>query len=206
MARPSPNRIACLDATKTFLASHWCCTPGRTPLEPAGAPPPASRTSTVPAPPWNRLLRPPPGEPRPPLGAALAPLTLPQLSPHLRGRTSPEIAPPFLLCLLISARDLELKETKLPGSNLQNVHELQNSELVKYITIRIQIVKMQTQLIWNPCNKIYKFCNNQICRKLTNIYLWKRIRKAINACSVSSTQQMTLIFGYVVPNGMLGSQ
>ena len=114
--------------------------------------------AAVPAPPWNHLLRPPPGKPRPPLGAALAPLTLPQLSPHLRGRTSPEIAPPFLLCLLISARDLELKETKLPGSNLQNVHELQNSELVKYITIRSKILKLQTQLFWNPCNELYMFC------------------------------------------------
>ena len=65
---------------------------------------------------------------------------------------------------------------------------------------------MQTQLIWNSCNKIYKFCNNQIYRNSTNIYLWKRIRKAINASSGSSTQQMTLIFGYVVPNEMLGSQ
>ena len=65
---------------------------------------------------------------------------------------------------------------------------------------------MQTKMFWNPCNKVYKFCNYQIRRNSTNIYLWKRIRKAINACSGSSTQQMTLIFGYVVPNGMLGSQ
>ena len=65
---------------------------------------------------------------------------------------------------------------------------------------------MQTQLIWNIGNKIYKFCNNQICRNSTDIYLWKRIRKDINACSGSSTQQMTLIFEYVITDGILSSQ
>ena len=39
----------------------------------------------------------------------------------------------------------------------------------------------------------------------TKFNLWKRIRKPPNVCSGSSTQQMTMIFGYVVYDGMLGS-
>ena len=74
----------------------------------------------------------------------------------------------------------------------------------KCITNHRKILKMQTQLIWNLGNKIYKFCNNQICRNPTKFNLWKRIRKPTNACSGSSTQQMTMIFGYVVSDGMLG--
>src|SRR6185436_2533027 len=33
------------------------------------------------------------------------------------------------------------------------------SEILKCRTNHRKIVKMQTQRIWNPCNKIYKFCN-----------------------------------------------
>ena len=41
------------------------------------------------------------------------------------------------------------------------------SEILKCVTNHRKIVKMQTQLIWNPCNKIYKFCNIHFCRNST---------------------------------------
>jgi len=65
---------------------------------------------------------------------------------------------------------------------------------------------MQTQLIWNLCNKIYKFCNSEVCRNSTKFNLGKRIRKSTHACSGSSTQQTALIFEYVVTNGILSLQ
>ena len=81
-----------------------------------------------------------------------------------------------------------------------------SSEILKCITNHKKIVKMQTQLIWNPCNKIYKFCNSHICRNSTEFNLGKRIRKSTHACSGSSTQQTTLIFEYVVTGGIVSSQ
>ena len=80
------------------------------------------------------------------------------------------------------------------------------SELLKCETKYRKIGKMQTQLIWIPCNKIYKFCNIHICRNSTKFNLGKRLRKPPYACSWSSAHQMTLIFGYVITNGMLRSQ
>src|SRR6185369_7156383 len=55
------------------------------------------------------------------------------------------------------------------------------SELLKCQTNHRKIIKIQTQLIWNPCNKIYKFCHGEICRKFTNFNLGKRIRKSTHA-------------------------
>ena len=57
------------------------------------------------------------------------------------------------------------------------------SELLKCETNHRKIRKMQTQLIWNPCNKIYKFCNIHICRNSTEFNLGKRLRKPPYACS-----------------------
>ena len=80
------------------------------------------------------------------------------------------------------------------------------SEILKCETNHKKIIKMQTQLIWNPCNKIYKFCNSEVCINSTKFNLGKRIRKATHACSGSYTQQTTLIFEYVITNGILSSQ
>ena len=57
------------------------------------------------------------------------------------------------------------------------------SELLKCETNHRKIGKMQTQLIWIPCNKIYKFCNIHICRNSTDFNLRKRIRNPPYACS-----------------------
>ena len=68
--------------------------------------------AAVPAPPWNRLLRPPPGEPRPPLGAALAPLTFPPLSPRRRRLSSPGTTAQTLPCSEISVQGPEVKRNE----------------------------------------------------------------------------------------------
>src|SRR6185312_13951364 len=80
------------------------------------------------------------------------------------------------------------------------------SELLKCETNHRKIGKMQTQLIWIRCNKIYKFCNIHLCRNSTELNLRKRIKKPPYTCSGSYAHQMTLIFGYVITNGMLRSQ
>jgi len=41
---------------------------------------------------------------------------------------------------------------------VQKRHELKNSKLWKFLEIRRKIGKMQIQMFWNPCNKIYNFC------------------------------------------------
>ena len=188
MARPSPNPIACLDATKTFLASHWCCTPGRTPLEPAGAWTPASRATAGRPSPRTRLLRPSPDEPRPPKGSSRAPLHFPPLSPRRRRLSSPEIPAPPPLCSVISARDSKLKETKFLGVKLQNVHKPQNSKIQKCLEHRIKIRKMQTKMFWNPCNMIYKFCYMNIFIICLHFNLRKRIDYIGSKCSRSCAQ------------------
>ena len=105
---------------------------------------------------------PPPSSPRPIPDHQKVRLDLLSIFPHFPPTSgdSPRWETPsqFLPCSVLPSRDLQLKETNIPGSNLQNVHELQNSELVKYITIRRKIVKMKTQLFWNPWNKICIFC------------------------------------------------
>ena len=109
---------------------------------------------------------PPPGRPRPIQNHQKVRLDLLSISPTFSVPLATLLAgnrraKPPLLCFSPS-RDLKLKETNIPGSNLQNVHGLQNSELVKYITIHRNIVKMQAQLFWNPWNKIYNFCYTHI--------------------------------------------
>ena len=65
--------------------------------------------------------------------------------PHRR-----ETPSQFLPCFVFPSRDPKLKETKLSGVKLQNVHEPQNSKLKKFLENRIKIIKMQTKMFWNP--------------------------------------------------------
>ena len=96
-----------------FLSERWCSQaqyplPYLTEVRRSRAP-----MAAVPAPPWNRLLRPPPGEPRPPLGAALAPLTFPPFSPRRRPTPSPGTAAPSLPCSEISVQGPQVKRNKI---------------------------------------------------------------------------------------------
>ena len=80
---------------------------------------------------------PPPGRPRPIRDHPKVrpdPLSLFPLFPLAAG-DSPRREPPHKLSpvLRFPSRDPKLKETKLSGVTLQNVHELQNSKFVKYI-------------------------------------------------------------------------
>ena len=73
------------------------------------------------------------------------------------------------------SRDLQLKERKISRARLQNVHELQNSELWKCVEIRTKIRKIQTKIFWNPCKNLYNFCYIHIFSFCLNFNPRKRI-------------------------------
>ena len=79
------------------------------------APPRRSKPAAVRPTPRTAQLRPSPDEPRPPLGAALAPLHFSPLSPRRQPTPSPEIAPPFLPCSVLPPGTSPEKKQKPRG-------------------------------------------------------------------------------------------